>query len=49
MATKSKPAAMTSSSTATFLLSPIWTAAWLVMPLAVLLLLPYGLTRSLGR
>jgi len=32
-----------------FLLAPVWTAAWLVMPLAVLLLLPYGLARSLRR
>jgi uncharacterized membrane protein len=31
----------------TFLLVPIWSAAWLVMPLAVLLLMPYGLARSL--
>jgi len=33
----------------TFLLAPSWIAAWLVMPLAVLLLLPYGLARSLRR
>jgi len=32
-----------------FLLAPAWIAAWLVMPLAVLLLLPYGLARSLRR
>jgi uncharacterized membrane protein len=31
----------------TFLLAPIWAAAWLVMPLAVLVLMPYGLARSL--
>src|SRR4051812_30696469 len=31
----------------TFLLAPLWPAAWLVMPLAVLLLMPYGLARSL--
>jgi len=33
----------------TLLLAPAWVAAWLVMPLAVLLLLPYGLARSLRR
>jgi len=33
----------------TFLLAPVWSAAWLVMPLAVLLLMPYGLVRSLRR
>ncbi|MEO6116035.1 MAG: hypothetical protein ABIP33_06590 [Pseudolysinimonas sp.] len=31
----------------TLLLAPIWSAAWLIMPLAVLLLTPYGLARSL--
>jgi len=31
----------------TFLLAPIWPAAWLIMPIAVLLLLPYGLGRFL--
>ncbi|MEO6532347.1 MAG: hypothetical protein ABIO06_02115 [Pseudolysinimonas sp.] len=31
----------------TFLLAPIWPVAWLIMPLAVLLLMPYGLARSL--
>jgi len=31
----------------TFLLVPVWSAAWLIMPLAVLLLMPYGLVRSL--
>ena len=30
-----------------FLLAPLWPPAWLVMPLAVLLLMPYGLARSL--
>jgi len=33
----------------TLLLAPGWIAAWLIMPLAVLLLLPYGLARSLRR
>ena len=31
----------------TFVLAPLWPPAWLVMPLAVLLLMPYGLARSL--
>lgn len=31
----------------TFVLAPLWPAAWLIMPLAVLLLQPYGLGRSL--
>jgi uncharacterized membrane protein len=31
----------------TFLVAPLWPVAWLIMPLAVLLLLPYGLARSL--
>jgi uncharacterized membrane protein len=31
----------------TFLFVPVWSAAWLIMPLAVLLLMPYGLVRSL--
>jgi uncharacterized membrane protein len=34
---------------ATYLLAQIWPAAWLVMPLAVLVLMPYGLARSLRR
>ena len=33
----------------TFLVAPVWEAAWLIMPLAVLLLMPYGLARSLRR
>ena len=33
----------------TFLLAPVWSAAWLIVPLAVLLLLPYGVARSLRR
>jgi uncharacterized membrane protein len=33
----------------TFLVAPIWSGAWLIMPLAVLLLLPYGVARSLRR
>jgi uncharacterized membrane protein len=33
----------------TFLLAPIWAAAWLIMPLAVLVLMPYGVARSLRR
>ena len=31
----------------TFLLAPVWPVAWLVMPIAVLLLTPYGVLRSL--
>jgi uncharacterized membrane protein len=31
----------------TVLLAPIWAAAWVIMPLAVLVLMPYGLARSL--
>ncbi len=33
----------------TFLVAPVWAAAWLLMPLAVLVLMPYGLVRSLRR
>ncbi|HEY4152662.1 MAG TPA: hypothetical protein VGM38_05020 [Pseudolysinimonas sp.] len=33
----------------TFALAPSWTASWLIMPLAVLGLMPYGLVRSLRR
>ena len=33
----------------TFLLVPIWSGAWLIMPLAVLVLMPYGVARSLRR
>lgn len=32
---------------ATFLLAPMWPVAWLVMPVAVLVLMPYGVARSL--
>jgi uncharacterized membrane protein len=31
----------------TFLFAPIWWGAWLIMPLAVLVLMPYGVARSL--
>ena len=33
----------------TFLVAPVWSGAWLIMPLAVLVLLPYGVARSLRR
>ena len=33
----------------TFLLAPIWSGAWLIMPLAVLVLTPYGVARTLRR
>ncbi len=33
----------------TVVLAPIWSAAWLIMPLAVLILMPYGVARSLRR
>ena len=33
----------------TFLVAPVWAVAWLLMPLAVLVLMPYGLARSLRR